>query len=121
MIEIPISIGEVFDKITILQIKKRNISDSMKQNNVAKELELLLERVSSFDIDITLLNQLKKVNEELWIIEDQIRICEKNQDFGIEFIRLARAVYITNDKRAEIKRKINLSLGSELIEEKSYS
>ena len=120
MIEIPASIGEVFDKITILQIKQQNIFDPKKQNNVTKELELLLDRVRSIDVDPLLLNQLKEVNEELWNIEDEIRICEKNQDFGIEFIRLARAVYITNDKRSKIKQKINQETGSLLIEEKSY-
>jgi hypothetical protein len=121
MIEIPASIGEVFDKITILQIKQQNIFDPKKQHNVTKELELLLDRVRDVDVNPLLLNQLKEVNEELWKIEDEIRICEKNQDFGIEFIQLARAVYTTNDKRADIKRKINLSVESGLIEEKSYS
>ena len=119
MIEVPVSVGEVLDKITILQIKQEKIEDSTKRKNVSKELELLQSRVQ-VRIPNDLISQLKQVNEQLWDIEDQIRICEKNQDFGTEFIQLARSVYITNDKRAELKREINVYTNSELIEEKSY-
>ena len=121
MIEIPASIGEVFDKITILEIKQENIIDSTKLANVSKELSLLRDRVKDIRVDSLLLNQLRKVNQQLWHIEDRIRVLENNQNFGKEFIELARSVYITNDQRASLKKQINLMAGSELIEEKSYS
>ena len=121
MINIPVSIGEVFDKITILQIKQKNISDLDKQKNITKELNLLTEKVADIKVDSVLLNELKKVNQQLWNIEDKIRQCEKDQNFGEEFIQLARSVYITNDRRAELKKKINIEAGSELIEEKGYT
>ena len=121
MIEIPASIGEVFDKITILEIKQENIIDSTKLANVSKELSLLRDRVKDIHVDSLLLNQLREVNQQLWHIEDHIRVLENNQNFGKEFIELARSVYITNDQRASLKKQINLMAGSELIEEKSYS
>jgi hypothetical protein len=119
MIEVPVSIGEVIDKITILQIKQEKITDLAKQKNVSKELQLLQSRVP-VNVPHELVSVLKQVNERLWNIEEQIRVHEKNLDFGSEFIGLARSVYIINDQRAEIKKQINLATGSELIEEKSY-
>lgn len=119
MIEVPVSIGEVVDKIAILQIKQEKIDETQKRANVTKELNLLQERLI-VQVDSNLIDDLKAVNEQLWEIEDQIRILEKKGDFGPEFVRLARAVYKINDKRAELKRQINLSSGSELMEEKSY-
>jgi hypothetical protein len=120
MIEIPVSIGEIFDKITILELKQIYILDPVKVKNVTKELELLYDKVKNVSIDALLLSELKDVNQKLWNIEDQIRIYESIHKFDDEFIELARAVYITNDKRAELKRQINFLSGSKLIEEKSY-
>jgi hypothetical protein len=124
LISTPISHGELIDKITILEIKSERMSDPAKLANVRRELDLLNAIWSTDDaakIDIADLRQaLKTVNERLWVIEDDIRLQEKAQDFGAEFIRLARAVYFENDDRAKIKREINLRLGSQLVEEKSY-
>lgn len=121
MIEIPVSIGEVVDKITILEIKQRNISDNEKLMNVTLELQLLKERIEIVSIPEYLIADLKRVNEQLWDIENQIRLYEKNKDFGTAFVQLARSVYIRNDQRAEIKKQINLITNSKLIEEKSYA
>ena len=120
MIEIPVSIGEVIDKITILKIKQKNITDISKLKNVNHELDLLNEKISDISISENMFEELMNINEQLWEIEDSIRLCEANNDFGQEFIKLARTVYITNDKRAELKREINVYTNSELIEEKSY-
>ncbi|WP_186647982.1 DUF6165 family protein [Fluviispira vulneris] len=119
----PISIGELLDKITILQIKSTQIKDSEKLANINKELQLLIDVCQKNNIDTNdfLVQSLKKHNEELWEIEDQIRDKERAKEFDEEFIRLARAVYFTNDKRADIKKKINLQSGSSLVEEKSYN
>jgi len=124
LISAPVSYGELLDKIAILQIKSQRMGDPAKLANVRRELEALdaswsAHPASGHDI-AALRAQLKAVNERLWVIEDDIRICEKRQDFGPEFIRLARAVYFENDERARIKRDINLALGSQLVEEKSY-
>lgn len=121
----PISPGELLDKLTILAIKLDNITDPAKLANVKTEHAALFA-VADKNIpkteDITVLNiRLLNVNRELWDIEDQIRDCERAGDFGEEFIRLARAVYVTNDKRAEYKKQINLALGSVIVEEKSYA
>jgi len=116
MIEIPVSYGELFDKITILQIKKEKI----KSDNVAKELQLLLDKSKYIKVDTNLFDQLKLINQTLWDIEDQIRIKERDQQFNQEFIDLARSVYIENDKRATIKKLINIQLNSDIIEEKQY-
>ena len=120
----PVSVGEVLDKITILQIKLAHISDAEKRINVQNELDALLPLVAGDGFTTgqmqTLIAELKSVNEALWEIEDDIREQEAAKTFGEEFIRLARAVYVTNDKRAEIKKQINLATGSALIEEKSY-
>lgn len=121
-----VSYGEFLDKLTILQIKSERISDQHKLNNVKNELEELnatwSTRKASLDQDVDVeIKALKKINEELWEIEDAIREKEKMREFDEAFIQLARAVYVTNDKRAEIKKQINIKLGSALIEEKSYS
>ena len=123
-LQVPVSVGEVLDKITILQIKLAHISDGAKRVNIQNELDGLLPLVASdaFTTDQMqgLMAELKAVNELLWKIEDDIREKEAAKNFNAEFIRLARSVYITNDKRAEIKKQINLATGSDLVEEKSY-
>jgi len=126
LIEAPISLGELIDKITIVEIKVANISDAGKLKNVTHELNVLNAKVDSL-LDnagktklAPLQKALKDINQELWIIEDDIRDCEFAKDFSDKFIQLARAVYVTNDKRAKVKKDINLAFGSELIEEKSY-
>ena len=120
-IKAPISLGELVDKITILEIKSKNFEGSAWQN-VNNELTSLNNTLQELNIkiDVDLIAQLKKVNEKLWEIEDNIRVEEKNQTFGDKFIELARSVYLQNDERASIKRKINTTYNSELIEEKSY-
>jgi hypothetical protein len=123
-IQIPVAPGELLDKISILEIKKDNVQDQTKLNNINYELELLLNTKSanipnSGDIDALYLD-LKNTNQKLWIIEDDIRECERSKQFDDTFVQLARAVYITNDRRCEIKRNINEALGSRIIEEKSY-
>ena len=122
IVNAPISVGELLDKITILEIKKNKMQNS-KLENVLKELSFLRELIEKHKIDITedLFSQLKEVNLSLWNIEDQIRIKEKNKEFDNTFIELARSVYFKNDKRAEIKKSINLLCNSEITEEKSYS
>lgn len=122
MINIPISIGELFDRISILEIKLEKIQNKEKLKNIKKELLLLNELSSTIAISRIqqLITQLKETNLILWDIEDKIRIKERNFEFDEEFIQLARNVYITNDNRSEIKRKINVITNSELIEEKSY-
>lgn len=117
--------GELIDKITILRIKSERISDEAKLKNIRTELDILqktqAEEVPQSAEMTRLEGELKTVNEALWDIEDDIRDCERAKDFGEEFIRLARAVYITNDKRAALKKEINLLLGSTIVEEKSYA
>ena len=122
IINAPISIGELVDKITILEIKKNKLQNS-KLKNVLKELSYLRELIEKHKIAITddLFFQLKEVNLSLWNIEDQIRIKEKNKEFDNTFIELARSVYFKNDKRAEIKKSINQLCNSEITEEKFYS
>ena len=122
IINAPISIGELVDKITILEIKKNKLQNS-KLKNVSKELSYLRELIEKHKIDITddLFFQLKEVNLSLWNIEDQIRIKEKNKEFDNTFIELARSVYFKNDKRAEIKKSINQLSNSEITEEKFYA
>jgi len=123
-ISVPVSFGELLDKIAILQIKSERMSDPVKLENVRKELDALattwLEHPAAQVHLVELRADLKSVNERLWVIEDDIRNCERKQDFGPEFIRLARAVYFENDERARIKKEINLALGSAYVEEKSY-
>jgi hypothetical protein len=124
LISVPVSFGELIDKITILEIKAARITDAAKLANVRKELVLLESTWRSSPLsrkDISdLWSQLRAVNERLWTIEDDIRIKERQQSFDAEFIRLARSVYFENDVRARIKRSINERLGSALVEEKSY-
>ena len=121
---IPISPGELLDKITILQIKAERIADPVKVANVKTELEMLSKVWSdAVEVDaeiITLTAELKAVNEALWEIEDDIRDEERNMRFNERFIELARAVYVTNDERANAKKKVNLHLNSTIVEEKSY-
>jgi hypothetical protein len=121
---VPISPGELLDKLTILRIKAARIVDAAKLANVRRELELL-ERTwgesGRGGVEVTAETRaLHAVNERLWDIEDRIREKEANQTFDAEFIELAREVYRSNDERAAIKKRINLALGSQLIEEKSY-
>jgi hypothetical protein len=123
-IKVPVSPGELLDKITILRIKSRRMSDAQKLANVRLELDALEStwRASAYaraDIEADI-EALLTVNERLWAIEDEIRDKERAQAFDAEFIRLARAVYVENDERAAIKRRINLKLGSAIVEEKSY-
>ena len=121
---IPISPGELLDKITILQIKSERIADATKVANVQTELGMLEkvwnEAVDADDQIRALTSELKSVNEALWEIEDDIRDEERNRRFGERFIELARAVYVTNDERANAKKKVNLHLNSSIVEEKSY-
>ena len=121
---IPISPGELLDKITILQIKAERIADPAKVANVKTELDML-EKVwgeaVADDAEIRALGaELKAINEALWEIEDDIRDEERNRRFGERFIELARAVYVTNDERANAKKKVNLHLKSNIVEEESY-
>ena len=122
---IPISWGELFDKITILQIKLENLKDKNALKNVKIEYDELFKIYeNNFRVDANakrLLAELKTINKTLWNIEDDIRDKERHKTFDEEFIELARSVYITNDERSRIKRKINETFGSQLIEEKSYS
>jgi hypothetical protein len=123
-INIPISWGELIDKITILEIKMDRIPDVEKLENIDKELQALRlifnQECSEPDLVGQQKNELRTVNEKLWESEDDIRKCEKENDFSQRFIDLARAVYINNDQRAALKREINTLLKSELFEEKSY-
>jgi len=117
----PISIGELIDKITILEIKQIYMT-GIKLKNINKEMKLLknILQDKNLEINIDLIKNLKKINKKLWEIEDKIRIKESKQEFDEEFIKLARSVYIENDKRASIKKEINKKYNSDLVEEKSY-
>jgi hypothetical protein len=118
---IDVSVGEIVDKLSILEIKKNNISDRDKLVNINSEFEYLYSIVfNDLLIDYEDFSGLVLINEELWKIEDRIRIKERRKIFDSEFISLARSVYITNDKRSEIKKYINLKYGSIFTEEKSY-
>ena len=119
----PLSIGELVDKITILEIKKQNINDRNKLQNVKFELDTLNNIFNKLNVKNKISNEIKslrEINKKLWVIEDDIRDEERKSKFGDSFIKLARSVYFTNDKRAEIKKVINLKTNSGLIEEKSY-
>ena len=123
-IRVEIAPGELIDKITILEIKAERITDTGKRDTVLVELKTLADaRTAAIppdgEID-RLVAELKVVNEALWEIEDDIRNCDRDGEFGPRFVELARAVYRTNDRRAELKRAINLHLGARLVEEKSY-
>jgi hypothetical protein len=121
---VPVSWGELLDKITILQIKSERMTDAVKICNVRHELDLLIavrdQQMVRSDELTALVASLRRVNEQLWDIEDAIRRCEKKKDFGVGFIGLARSVYKSNDQRAGLKYRINALLGSQVIEEKSY-
>jgi hypothetical protein len=123
--KIPISWGELLDKITILQIKLENLTSKNALENVEQELKKLQSIFTQYcpkTMETTQLEgELRQINQQLWDIEDQIRGKERNSSFDDEFIQLARSVYITNDERSRIKRKINDMFGSELVEEKSYA
>ena len=123
LINTPISLGELVDKISILIIKKNNISDSIKLEYVTKELEFLQKTLKKYISENEInefLQKLVNINSKLWNIEDDIRECERNKLFDQTFIDLARSVYFTNDERAKVKNNINKTFGSELVEVKSY-
>lgn len=121
---VPVSFGELLDKIAILQIKSERMTDAVKLANVRKELSALeqtwMQHPAAGGDIVELRAALKVVNERLWVIEDDIRVKESRQEFDDEFVQLARAVYLENDERARIKREINQNLGSTYVEEKSY-
>jgi hypothetical protein len=123
-IMVQVAPGELIDKITILEIKDERIKDEAKLKNVRVELDVLNQCVKdNIEMDdelVDLKSQLKTINEQLWVIEDDIRDCEREKDFGDKFVELARSVYFTNDKRAAIKKEINVKLNSLIVEEKSY-
>ena len=121
--KIEVSIGEIVDKFTILTIKSEQIQDEDKLKNVTKELGYLLGKVLELGIDLEdeLVTTLLDVNKELWKVEDDIRNLEREKFFGHSFVKLARSVYKLNDRRADIKKKINIAYSSEFIEEKSYN
>ena len=129
MILAPVSVGEIFDKLSILQIKEKKISDPIKLSNVKVEIKELNKSIISLDIYDkssqealdALKTELYETNFKLWDIEDALRELESQKKFEQEFISLARQVYITNDKRAEIKKEINRLTGSDIVEEKHYS
>ena len=121
----PVSVGEFLDKLTILEIKSEKITDPQKLDNILQELTVVRTTwQSSAFADVEMepeLSQLKAVNERLWAIEDDIRDKERDKLFDAKFIELARSVYITNDRRAALKKALNLKSGSDLVEEKSYA
>ena len=121
---IPISPGELLDKITILEIKSERIDSAEKKANVDKELGMLNQvwndALNEDDALQKMRSELKAINENLWVIEDDIRDEERDKRFSERFIELARSVYVTNDQRADVKKRINLHLKSDIVEEKSY-
>jgi hypothetical protein len=124
LLNLPTAPGEFLDKLTILEIKSERMSDAAKLANVRRELDLMRETWSASTLSVrdvgALVAALKQVNEALWEIEDAIRAKEAAKTFDAGFVELARRVYVTNDRRAEIKRELNVMLGSEILEEKSY-
>jgi len=123
LINTPVSLGELLDKISILIIKEKNIVDDQKQYHIKNELDSLnktLENSISRSKVIEYIEKLIEINSKLWLIEDDIRDCEREKKFDQKFIDLARAIYITNDRRSEIKLEINKKFGSKLVEVKSY-
>ena len=123
LINTPISLGELVDKISILIIKQKNITDETKLDHVKKELDFLQKTLMNYVKQEEINNYLENlinINSKLWNIEDDIRECERKKLFDQSFIDLARSVYFTNDERAKVKRDINKTFGSELIEVKSY-
>lgn len=123
--KVEVSNGELLDKLTILELKLTNITDVQKLSNIQKEhdeLSPLADQLfDSYGEELkNLYKKLTEINSELWTIEDDIRECERNKDFGSDFVSLARAVYFTNDKRSDVKKAINLLTDSGFVEEKSY-
>ena len=123
--KVEVSNGELLDKLTILELKLTNITDVQKLSNIQKEhdeLSPLADQLfDSYGEELkNLYKKLTEINSELWTIEDHIRECERNKDFGSDFVSLARAVYFTNDKRSDVKKAINLLTDSGFVEEKSY-
>lgn len=121
IVQVPVSIGELCDKYTILLIKKEKITDEVKLSNIRKELSYLESIVADLNVPYSNIYDLKKVNEKLWDIEDNIRIKEMHKEFDNEFIQLARSVYVTNDMRFEIKNEISKLFKSDILEVKSYN
>lgn len=124
-ISVPVSPGELLDKITILEIKAERITDEAKLRNVKVELALLIQTWGQSSVDhdavLSLKQTLKEINQALWDIEDRIRVKEAKKEFDQEFVDLARSVYVQNDQRAAAKKEINILLGSRIVEEKSYA
>ena len=123
--KVEVSNGELLDKLSILELKMSNISDKKKLVNIKKEHNeldpLAKELFAKYGLDLEVLyNNLCAINSQLWVIEDDIRECERNKNFGDQFVQLARAVYFTNDKRSDVKKSINLLTDSGFVEEKSY-
>ena len=118
-VSIPVSLGEVVDKLTILEIKAEKMSNE-KLKNINNEISAIKNVISKLDFDSNLVSKIKQVNLELWEIEDSIRLKENLKQFDEDFISLARSVYIKNDLRASLKREINMKYNSDIIEEKSY-
>ena len=116
----PVSVGELFDKYTILQIKELKITDQLKLESVIKEIEFLKPFIDEYKVDFEIVSELSQANLLLWNIEDRIREKERYKEFDDEFIQLARNIYITNDKRSQTKNKINALLNSSLTDIKSY-
>lgn len=124
-IEIKTPIGDAFDKLSILEIKLENVKDKVQRENIQNELNYLQDKLQPFwnvggEELKEIYNRLKKTNSQMWVIEDSIRLKEKDSEFDSEFIKLARAVYYTNDRRAAEKKEINYLLNSEFFEEKIY-
>ena len=124
-IMVPVSAGELIDKITILEIKAEHFRDAEKLAHVRQELDLLRtvwkQTIEPSPQLAEVAGQLESINRELWRIEDALRLCEREKDFGPRFVELARSVYRNNDRRCELKRRINELVGSPLVEEKSYT
>jgi len=121
MISINVSLGELYDKYTILEIKKQKIVDNNKIEMIDTELKYLKPYIDNLNLDVVLFNKLRFINKTLWDIEDSIREKEKKKEFDKEFIKIARSVYINNDIRSQIKNEINVLLKSDFVEIKSYS
>ena len=122
MVSIEVSVGELFDKITILKIKQKKLTNQDQLANVNKELEYLEDKAFTNDPEVNVLvEQLQEINEQLWDIENGKRKCEADKSFGLKFVELARDVYIKNDDRATIKKLINVITKSSIVEEKDYT
>jgi hypothetical protein len=122
MVSIEVSVGELFDKITILKIKQKKLTDEAQLSNIGKELEYLEDKAFTNDPEVNaLVEELQSINEQLWDIENSKRQCEADKSFGSGFVKLARDVYIKNDDRAKIKKMINIITKSGIVEEKDYT